>query len=348
MWLTREQFRNGVFERDNNQCVICGGDTSLDAHHILERRLFGKTQGYCLSNGATLCSKHHIQAEQTVLSCDEIREKAGITEIILPDYLYEEYSYSKWGDILLPNGTRLRGELFYDDSVQKILKSGQVLDLYSKYVKYPRTYHLPFSGKTTKDDRILENTNHFEGKEVIVSIKKDGENNSLYRDYMHARSINSNSHPSQSFVKNLHNMIAHDIPEGWRICGENLYAKHTIYYENLKAYFYIFSIWNEKNECLSWDETVEWSDLLGIPTVEVIYRGMWNYKDIEDLTKIKEYNGDKVEGFVVRLSDCFSYGNFRLSVAKYVSEEFRTEIKYEYSWRYKPFTINKIMKKFNE
>jgi hypothetical protein len=36
--LTRDEFREGVFERDNHKCVICGA-TAQDAHHILERRI---------------------------------------------------------------------------------------------------------------------------------------------------------------------------------------------------------------------------------------------------------------------------------------------------------------------
>ena len=31
---------------------------------------------------------------------------------------------------------------------------------------------------------------------------------------------------------------------------------HSIAYDALPAHFLVFSIWNERNECLSWDETV--------------------------------------------------------------------------------------------
>ena len=59
------------------------------------------------------------------------------------------------------------------------------------YYKYPRTPHLPFSPGGTKDDRRLRDINCFVGKEVVVTEKMDGENTSIYRDYYHARSINS-------------------------------------------------------------------------------------------------------------------------------------------------------------
>lgn len=342
MLLTRDEFRKKVFERDNGKCVICKSHDSLAAHHIIERRLWDDF-GYHIDNGATLCADHHLQAEQTVLSCEEIREAAGITKIILPGHLYTEYSYNKWGDIILPDGRRLRGELFFDESVQKILKSGNVLDLYCKYIKHPRIFHLPWSGKTTDDDKILQNIDHFKGKEVVISIKMDGEQISMYNNYIHARSIDGNSHPSQSLVKNLHSQIAYNIPEGWRICGENLYAKHNIHYKNLHSYFMVFSIWNENNICLSWEDTKEWAELLGLELVPVIYNNIFK-KSIEKTWKLAKYNGDSVEGYVVRLADSFSYSDFKYSVAKFVSESFREGINHQYNWRYKPFKINKLAK----
>jgi len=38
--LTRDQFRDGVFARDGRRCVICQSAGPLDAHHIVERRLW--------------------------------------------------------------------------------------------------------------------------------------------------------------------------------------------------------------------------------------------------------------------------------------------------------------------
>ena len=118
--LTRDAFRNGVFERDHHSCVICK-QPAVDSHHILERRLW-TDGGYYLDNGASLCRKHHIEAEETTLSCEEIRNASGITTIIIPEHFYDDINYDKWGNILLPNGTRLKGELFNDISVQKIIK----------------------------------------------------------------------------------------------------------------------------------------------------------------------------------------------------------------------------------
>jgi hypothetical protein len=110
----------------------------------------------------------------------------------------------------------------------------------------------------------------FKGKEIICSIKMDGENTNMYSDYIHARSIDSKYHSSRTWVKNFYFKIRHKIPEGWRICGENMYAKHSIHYRHLKSYFLLFSIWDKDNICLSWDETFKWAQLNNIELVNVI------------------------------------------------------------------------------
>lgn len=94
--------------------------------------------------------------------------------------------------------------------------------------KYPRTPHLPWSPGFTADDLRNKTTALFDGKEVVVTEKMDGENTTMYRDYIHARSVDGRSHPSRAWVKQLHGRICFDIPEGWRFCGENMYAQHSI------------------------------------------------------------------------------------------------------------------------
>jgi len=316
--LTRDEFREGVFARDNHTCRNCEVKPAQDAHHIMERRLF-ESGGYFIDNGISLCGECHIKAEQTLLSPDHFYEVLGVKRV-LPEHLYEDYRYTKWGDIENPNGTRVKGELFFDESVQKILASAGVLNLYSDYIKYPRTYHLPFSLGRTEDDKTLKDCSQFEGQEVVVTVKLDGENTSGYWDgYTHARSLNSNNHESRDFLKNFLSKKLYELPTGFKICGENLYAKHSIHYTNLKSYFYLFSIWNEKSECLAWDDTVEWASLLDFQTVPVLYRGIWDEKAIRGLYK-ETYDGCECEGYVVRLTNKFPYSMFRKSAAKFVRE----------------------------
>lgn len=59
----REAFRNAVFKRDNYQCKFCNVVSDLDAHHITDRNLM-PNGGYVKENGISLCTRHHIDAEQ--------------------------------------------------------------------------------------------------------------------------------------------------------------------------------------------------------------------------------------------------------------------------------------------
>lgn len=322
--LSRDEFRESVFERDGHQCVFCS-KPAQDAHHIIERRLW-PDGGYYLANGASVCGKHHMMCETTELSVEAVREACGITKPIVPPHLYDDHVYDKWGNPVLPNGTRLRGDLFFDESVQKALKQGNKLDLFVHWVKYPRTYHLPWSENIHNDDRMIETLSGFEGQEVIVTEKMDGENTTMYSDHLHARSVDSRNHPSRNWVKNFWSGFAHDIPEHWRICGENLYAEHSISYEALESYFLGFSIWNERNECLSWDDTLTWFELFGITPVEVLYRGPWDEQLIKNLWDGDRWN--QSEGYLVRVADSFSYNQFRYKVAKFVRKDHVQTIKH--------------------
>ncbi len=317
--LSRDAFREGVFARDNHTCVFCD-KPAKDAHHILERRLW-PDGGYYLDNGASVCEEHHLACERTIISVEDVRVACGITKIVVPPHLYDDHLYDKWGNAVLDDGRRGRGELFYDASVQKVLNEGGVLELFTPYVKYPRTNHLPWSPGYHDDDRILSDLSHFEGKEIVVTEKMDGENTTMYRDHIHARSISSRGGEDRAWVKQLWSRIAHDIPEGWRICGENLWAEHSIKYAGdtaLPSYFMGFSVWNDRNVCLSWDETVEYFTLFDMIMVPVLYRGMWDEKLIRKIDK--HMNFEKSEGYVVRTTEAFSYGQFKSNIAKFVRE----------------------------
>lgn len=320
--LSREEFRNEVFRRDNYKCVVCG-ESSKDAHHIMERRLFSDG-GYYLNNGASLCEKDHLLAEQTIINCDQIRELCKIKDVVLPIDFDETLKYDKWGNILLGNGNRIKGELFKDESVRKILKQGNMLEKFSKYIKYPRTYHLPWSKKTSNDDKILKSTSHFDNKNIVISIKLDGENTTLYDDHVHARSLDSENHESRKWIKNLWGTeLRYKIPNGWRICGENLYATHTINYKNLKSYFFVYSIWDQNNYCLSWEDTKLYCEVeFNLPLVPIIYENSWDEEKIKNLKLEKDESDNFCEGYVVRLAESFSYTKFHRSTAKFVNENF--------------------------
>ena len=162
------------------------------------------------------------------------------------------------------------------------------------------------------DDTLIESLDDFLGERVIVTEKMDGENTSMYRDYIHARSVDGRHHPSRNWVKALHGEIKHSILPGWRICGENLYAKHSIAYEDLPSYFMVFSIWDDENGCWDWDYTKRYCAVRNLITVPVLYDGIW------DEDTIRSCYRPGMEGYVVRRADGFEFDDFRSRVAKYV------------------------------
>lgn len=184
-------------------------------------------------------------------------------------------------------------------------------------VKYPRSLHFPWSPGTTSDDRILPSTSHFVGKEVVVTEKMDGENTSIANNFVHARSLDSPNHPSRWYVNKLQKELSFDLPDGIRICGENCYAKHSIQYSQLEDFFLVFSVWNDKT-CLSWDDTVEWCQLLNLKTVPVLYRGIYDEEKIKNDLYVFNREPDLMEGYVVRLAEKFNIDDFSTSLAKYV------------------------------
>ena len=181
--------------------------------------------------------------------------------------------------------------------------------------KYPRTYHLPWSGGISCDDKVIDNINHFNDKRIIITEKMDGENTTLYNNYYHARSIDSRNHISRNWVKSWWSSIKHNIPESFRICGENLFAKHSIEYSDLSSYFLCFSIW-ENTTCLDWDNTKLWCELLEISMVPILYDGIFNIDVITQLQSKMDFN--KQEGYVIRIADEFNITEFKYSVSKYV------------------------------
>ena len=105
----------------------------------------------------------------------------------------------------------------------------------------------------------------------------------MYLDHIHARSIDSNHHASRSMVKALHARIKYQIPKGWRICGENLFAWHSILYTELPDHFMVFGIYDAENNCLPWDDVLDWCDMLDLVPVPVLYRGEWDADKIRPM-----------------------------------------------------------------
>ncbi|WP_248964753.1 RNA ligase family protein [Sphaerisporangium perillae] len=180
-------------------------------------------------------------------------------------------------------------------------------------VHYPRTPHLPWSPGAASDDVRARGLSGLAGREVVITEKLDGENTTMYPDGLHARSLDSAHHPSRAWVKALHGRIAKAIPPGGRVCGENLYARHSIAYRDLEGWFYAFSVWNG-DFCLDWDQTVRFTRRLGIPVPRVLWRGTFD----ERVLRALRLDTARHEGYVVRTVEGFQHEEFAHRVAKWV------------------------------
>lgn len=241
--LTRDRFRESVLKRDRYKCIICK-EPAIDCHHILDRKLFSDG-GYYLSNGASLCTEHHLEAERCELTVEEIRGAAGITEIILPEGFDKGIVYDKWGQ-----------------EVNEGIVSR----------KYGRTYHFNFSPGTTSDDRISHNywdmvckINNF-----ILTEKLDGENNCLSEHGVYARShaATTESRWTQD-IRQRWEVMKYDLKGGIQIFLENLYAIHSIEYKKLDQHYFVFAV-RENGRCLGWEEVSWWAKQFDLPTVPVL------------------------------------------------------------------------------
>lgn len=188
---------------------------------------------------------------------------------------------------------------------------------YLNAIKYPKTFHFDFSDSLQNDDRKLESLDGFENRRVIVMIKFDGENSTIYKNYYHPRSVIDDGHKSRNWLKGYISNFQWKMNDKYRICGENMYATHSIQYNNLETFFYVFNIWNnESNICLDWDTTKKIVNEYGLKHVPVLYDGIFDYELIKNI--YLNLNFEKQEGIVVRISDMFHYDDFQKYYAKAV------------------------------
>lgn len=178
--------------------------------------------------------------------------------------------------------------------------------------KYPRTYHMPWSEALQNDDRVIQ-SHRFDGQQVVITEKMDGENTSVYfRDqYIHARSIDTDgNHESRkkvwSMLKASAAALYHSVSylDDMRVVGENCYAKHSIHYEDLDSYFYVFGMYLD-NLCASWFKIEELAEQLGFPTVPVLYQGEWDEDTSKNIFETVVDNGG--EGIVIRTVNGFMH-----------------------------------------
>ncbi|CAH7428078.1 hypothetical protein VCHA53O466_50489 [Vibrio chagasii] len=205
--------------------------------------------------------------------------------------------------------------------------------------KHPKTYHHPLSLSVNNDDKVIrvDDLNDMIGLECIASYKLDGECTTIYpNSKTHARSIDSKYHPSRTWIRSYAAKVGYLIPDGLRVCGENLTAVHSIEYQDLGSYFFAFGVWRG-DKCLNWDESIETLKHCGIEPVEVLWRG--------ELTqdKIKELWGNLDtqvhEGLVFRVVEEFDMAEYSKKVFKLVRSN---HVQTDKHWMKKEVVFNKL------
>ena len=173
---------------------------------------------------------------------------------------------------------------------------------------------------------------------VVVTEKMDGEVCVLHADRVHARSPDGRAHPWQSWVRALHACVRAGIAPGWRVVGENLYARHSIAYTRLDDWFLGFAVVDDRDRFLDWDATRAALARLGLACVPVRYEGAWR----DDLPgrlwhPTHPGTGDGVEGVVVRTRRGFPAERFALHVAKWVRAD---HVRTGRDWSRGPVVVN--------
>lgn len=308
--LTRDAFREGVFARDGHRCVLCGRP-AVDAHHIVERRLWTAPEelgGYFMGNGASVCEEHHIAAERSFYPPQHLWQVLGVADPPRPKSFARGVDYNKWGVAFrMPNRVR---------------------------IKYPSTPYLPFSPGWRQpygekdDEAYMDDVSGFLGAPLVITVKMDGSNVQMTRDHLAARNGTDARHGSFDYLKALHaQRYAQAIPEGVEVFGEWLYAKHSIRYEGataLAGYLQVFGVYHMDTRMWgSWEEVEATAAALGVPTVPVVKRATYA-KDWEFTADVLREARRAIEagheGVVVRIAYPFHYGQFEDHIAKYVRE----------------------------
>lgn len=194
--------------------------------------------------------------------------------------------------------------------------------------KYPRTYHLPWSPGTTADDKKLSGPwfENYREKEIVITEKLDGENTSITHFDCFARSHSSATRSPWS--RNLWDtdgllwQIKDKIAENEVVYGENLYGEHSIHYDRLTAYWYIFAVTNG-DIWYSWDDVCVVSDILNQPHVPELWRGIIKSEEqlhnlIDTFMSQPSTYGIEKEGCVIRVVDEFGFPDFSKYVCKWV------------------------------
>lgn len=196
--------------------------------------------------------------------------------------------------------------------------------------KFPRIFHFPFSPGAQNDDRIAPQDywDYIKYEYLIYTEKLDGSNSCIREDGVYARTHAVTTHNEwDSHLWSIQSTIKHDLGD-MEIFGENMYAIHSIEYNRLPSYFFVFAI-RENGMWKSWPEVQRIAKEFNLSVVpqytylEIFGEDFMKQPILSFETKVKKYAafphfGDVCEGVVVRVNDKFLDADFDKYVLKYV------------------------------
>ena len=62
------------------------------------------------------------------------------------------------------------------------------------------------------------------------------------------------------------------LPDNIQLFGENMFAVHSIEYDGLSSFLYVFAALEDGTKWLSWDDVKELAEKLDLPTVPLVTR----------------------------------------------------------------------------
>ena len=95
----------------------------------------------------------------------------------------------------------------------------------------------------------------------------------LFTIQVYARTVGSETtHPSFSPAKQLSAQISYMLPDNIQLFGENMFGVHSIEYNRLESFFYVFAALRDGKDWLSWDEVTELAKEMRLMTVPEVAR----------------------------------------------------------------------------
>ena len=206
-------------------------------------------------------------------------------------------------------------------------------------MKYPRTFHLPWSPGRSSDDKVSQNVTSLVDIDIVITEKLDGSNSAITKGGVYGRShAEYSQNPWDKELWNIWREIGKHIDDDVFLFGEGMEGIHSIEYKKLSSYFYLFGV-RDGNIWIPWSGVEEYSYLLDVPTVPVLFKGqVESERQLRELTeglcKKESALGGPIEGIVVRNAGMFHSDIFSENVMKWVrSGHVQTSSHWTKNWK---------------